>query len=165
MSAFDSIASAASREEATARSAAGGAVAYVEVGVASRRGGIIRAALVAVVAVGALWAAYWQGGQSERDRFDAYVAEERVKATEEKTRQAAALRDVQAASDLRAELAANATTDLQGRIDAYVTQLSLRPVDARCNLTDADLRGLRDPLGGTPARPHRRPAMAARDAD
>ena len=162
MTAFDSIASIAAREEARARDVATAATARVEV-VVNKRHGVLAALCCLVIAGGAYWEGRVDGSaryDAEHARFEGFIADERTKATEEHARQAAALRDVQAASDLRAEQSATATTDLQSRIDAYVAQLQHRPVDARCTLTDADLHGLRDLAPGA-ARPHRRPARAA----
>ena len=103
MSAFDNIATAAGREEARAREAAGAATARVEVVVGKRHG--VVAALV-LLAVGG--AAYWEGRadgsaryDAEHARFEAFVAEERVTATNEKNRQAAAKAAVEAAADKR----------------------------------------------------------------
>ena len=122
-------------------------------------GGIVGTAILC----GLSW---YAGGSHERGRLDAMVAEERRVAEVERIRQADALRDVQAASDLRAEQAQSAADDANGRIESYVAQLQHRPVDARCTLTGADLRGLRDFAPGSAApRPHRRPARAAEGAE
>ncbi|RYC29015.1 hypothetical protein D3273_26230 [Lichenibacterium minor] len=160
MSAFESISTPAAQPAPAPATAV-----TVNVG---RRHGIIAAVCCLVLAGGGYWEGRVDGSaryEAEHARFETYIADERDKAATEKARQADALRDVQAASDLRAEQSATATTDLQGRIDVYVAQLQRRPVSDRCTLTDADLHGLRDLSPGAAPRARHRPTAAARDTE
>ena len=158
MSAFDSIASTAATDVARARDAVAPTVTKVEV-LVGQRAGILRRIGTSLLALGAVAYAYHAGGEVSRSRYEAFVAEERRVAEAERVRQAQARSEIENAANRRADAAQAEATDLRGRIDAYVAQLAARPVDARCTLTDRDLRGLRD--FPSAARSHRRPARPA----
>lgn len=172
MSAFDNLAQAAATEEAKAKGLAARvwsklparAPARIEVAVERHRSSASFAAMTACAMV-ALFCMYRLGGADARAELASYIAEERTVAATEAGRQATARSLVEAAANKRAADADARAASLQTRIDGYVADLAHRPADARCTLTDGDLRRLRDDTPAAPARPRRRPARPAGDAD
>lgn len=162
MSAFDSIAATAASDVARVKETVAPTVTKVEV-LVGQRAGILRRIGTSLLALGAVVYAYHAGGEASRSRYEAFVAEERRVAEVERARQAQASAAIEDAAARRVTAAQSQADQLQRNIDSYVQELAHRPVDARCTLTDADLRGLREPLG-TP-RAHRRPTGAPRRSE
>lgn len=115
--------------------------------------------LVFAVIVGA----YRYGGSEARADLEAYRASAAAALSAEQAREATLTASIRDAADRRQGTDAARAAELQSRIDAYVSELRTRPVDARCTLDDADLRRLREV--GTPARHRGRPGKPAAPAE
>ena len=124
---------------------------------AAAHGSVIGTGLKTVVVLALMWGAYHVGGSETREEFAAYRAADASALAAAKQHEIEATASITAESRKRQDAADARATALQARIESYVADLRSRPADARCSLTDSDVRSLRD---GAP-RAHRRPAHAA----
>ena len=108
-----------------------------------------------------LLGAYHVGGSEERAEFACYRVANAQALAAAKQHEIEATAAITAESRRRQDAADARASALQSRIESYVADLRSRPVDARCSLSDSDVRRLRDDA----PRAHRRPAHAADPAE
>ena len=165
MTGFDSIVAEASIVEARAKGLGARIASWLpasapaRIEVVAERTSHVRSIVMPLLVVAAMVWAYRSGGESARADLNAYRVSAAEAIAAEKQREDMVSQAIRDAADKRQTTDKQHADALQSRIDDYANALASRPADARCSLTDDDVRRLRE---NAPSRHRNRPSEPAR---